>query len=436
MKSMFKLKSVEESSMNDALQNENDISGGKLDKSIISREKDEVTGSNIIHRDMKQWGWEQARSLDGSLAGLKNCVALIYQNHIDNIRRNKELAEKTKLPYKIKLTERLTKAEELEKKAQDYGNIKIPDTVEKIDTLSKEIIDIRRNPNDHITDAPSKVGYYIGVGILVFLTIYLFVFYSSASYSAFFKVFTGDNFGVAPAIFDAQALNKAWDDGVTEWLLLVTIPFVFLGLGYLIHKFMEKKTVLNYLKIIALFAVTFIFDAILAYEIVNKLNILRLTNDYKEAVALTIGGAFSIVEFWMIIFAGFVVYIIWGLVFDFVMEMHHELDRVNSLVRSKSNLKDIEISKLVDMRNELDKITSEISDNRVEAEKLRNIIDHHEIINPRDLRYGYNHFLNGWMEWLTSDRRTNQDKEEALMVVEKFVREHVEPMEKVVDVNA
>ena len=45
----------------------------------------------------------------------------------------------------------------------------------------------------------------------------------------------------------------------------------------------------------------------------------------------TISMAFQSVNFWMIIFAGFIVYLIWGFVFDFIMESHSKMDKITSL---------------------------------------------------------------------------------------------------------
>lgn len=40
-------------------------------------------------------------------------------------------------------------------------------------------------------------------------------------------------------------------------------------------------------------------------------------------------------SFWVIIFAGFVSYIIWGLVFDFVMKEHADRDEIRLFIISK-----------------------------------------------------------------------------------------------------
>ncbi|MBI1222433.1 MAG: hypothetical protein GC180_07510 [Bacteroidetes bacterium] len=135
----------------------------------------------------------------------------------------------------------------------------------KIIAVSQEIDHIKENPQTITGESIVKVSLWIGIVILFVLTIYLFVFYSSAAFSAFFKDFTPDDTKITQAIFDAQAVNKAFQHGVLELVFILAIPAIFLGLGFLIHKFSEEKSKTKYLKIVALIAVTFAFDFILAY---------------------------------------------------------------------------------------------------------------------------------------------------------------------------
>ena len=116
----------------------------------------------------------------------------------------------------------------------------------KIEKITKEIDEIKENPKIISGDSFAKTSFWIGLMIIVILTIYLFVFYSSAAYSAFFKDFTPDDTKITQAIFDSQAIGKALADGITELIFILAIPAVFLGLGFLIHKFSEEKGFAKY----------------------------------------------------------------------------------------------------------------------------------------------------------------------------------------------
>ena len=88
-------------------------------------------------------------------------------------------------------------------------------------SLEEKITDAENNVNDlkaQKIEAINKNGelnkmaqlkMWIGVVILAILTLYLFIFYSSTFYSAFFKDFNAE-IKVGEAMFDPDALSHAW----------------------------------------------------------------------------------------------------------------------------------------------------------------------------------------------------------------------------------
>ncbi len=378
--------------------------------------------------DRYEDGKKRAEALKGSETGLIVSVRSIYENHKEILRRDEIEQEKAKQPYRVKLQEYLTRNEHYQAKVDKIKVEDIPKIKSKIEVLQEDIREIKRNPEDHLGDKVSKAGFTIGAIILTFLTVYLFVFYSSASYSAFFKEFSLNSIGVANSIFDAQALSKALKDGVTELVLILTIPFVFLGLGYLIHKFQEDKNWIRFPKIAMLIFVTFIFDAILAYEITQKIYNIKAENSFDDEPAYTVAMAFQSVNFWLIIFAGFIVYLIWGLVFDFVMEAYARLDKIGNFIRAKHEeikLKEADIHKLED---EINKLNHLIGDNETEAEKLKTILAHTDVIKPKELEHSILRFLDGWLEYLSYTNRVENEREKAHKVVSEFINVNIKSL--------
>jgi hypothetical protein len=373
-------------------------------------------------------GRESGHSLNGSAAGLSVCIRRIFENHKEVLRKDLIEQDKAREPYKVKVKEYLQKNIHLNSRITKIKEEDIPKLKIKIDTLKEDIRDLKNNPETQVGDKVSKAGFYIGLTILIFLTLYLFIFYSSASYSALFKEFTLNSIGVADSIFDAQALSKAFKDGFAELLLILTIPFVFLGLGYLIHKFQEQKSWTKYLKIFFLIVVTFIFDSILAFDITEKIYNIKAENSFEEMPPYTFAMAFQSVVFWLIIFAGFLVYIIWGFVFDFVMEAYAKLDKLGILIRSK----DEEIigcnDKIKIHEEEVDDLNQQIGNHSTEAEKLQTILDHRDIIRPRELEHSMFQFLNGWLEYLSYAKRPDTDHTAAHNVVNEFVELNVKSL--------
>ncbi|WP_452223498.1 ABC transporter permease [Lacinutrix chionoecetis] len=292
--------------------------------------------------------------------GLKN----LYNSFEDLCRKQLNEQDRLKQPYKEQQEKERTELKKRETGLLIHEEQK-KDLIKNIDDCKFEMIDVNQNPETYGIDADKrpKAQFYIGLLLLLPITIYLFVFYISASYSAFFKDFeTGS---LTAAIFDANALNKAMSDGWLEAVFIGTIPFVFLGLGYLIHMFQKNKKFISFIKLSALFVLTFIFDVILAYLIEKK--IFDFDRVLGESFSPSI--AFKSVNFWGIIFAGFVVYLIWGLVFDFVMKEHENVDKIKAFIRGKKeeiknteNKKKNLLIKMADLKNEIASISGKISE--------------------------------------------------------------------------
>lgn len=290
----------------------------------------------------------------------------------------------------------------------------------KIDKLNKEIEQIKENPKIISGDSFARASFWIGFVIILFLTVYLFVFYSSASYSAFFKNFSSNDTNVAQAIFDAQAITKAWVDGFTELIFILAIPAVFLGLGFLIHKFSEEKGIFKYLKILGLIVVTFIFDFIIAYEIVEKLYNIKREGSFVEMPEMTISMAIEQVNFWLIIFAGFVVYIIWGLVFDFTMREYEKMDKVRYAIKNKE-LKLIEYkSECKQIRERISVLQNEKSTIQGEIDKLKIQLESY-VLYFNDVREGINNYFTGWVGYLKSTAASQATIQECTQIKEKFL---------------
>ena len=245
----------------------------------------QVASDDININDLQstyEWGMERANAHKGSETGLRVCTKIIYERYKDNIKNDLHAQQELKKPYLVKYQDYIKTNDIYKNKIEKLKEEDIPKIKLKCDEIKQEIIDIRKNPDSYVQVDSGKASFLIGIIIITFLTLYLFIFYSSATYSAFFKEFQLTELGVASSIFDAQALSKAYRDGITELLLILTIPFVFIGLGYLIHKFQEQKSSAKYFKITLLILVTFIFDTILAFEITEKIYSVKASNSFQD----------------------------------------------------------------------------------------------------------------------------------------------------------
>lgn len=352
----------------------------------------------------EDWGFKMAKNQNGNTNAFKGCWALVkeYFRKKEKQNHSQQQAERDKAQHELEKVET-----QIKQKENLISTIreKIINLKEKIDNLKKEIFRIQEDPTTIQKDGTNKVGFVIGLIILIGLTIYLFMFYSSATYSAFFKDFTPDDNKVAQAIFDAQAFTKAYNDGLMELVLILTIPFAFLGLGYLVHKFQEQEHKSKYLKIGMLIFITFIFDFILAYGITEQIYEIKRAGSFQEMPEYSTALAIVNVHFWIIIFAGFVVYLIWGFVFDFTIEAYDKLDFVRKAIQSKEN----EV-KLLD--GDIEKENNNIQECQKEIDKLQlEAIEHKKVINGDVFLINWERFFhcigdftNGWTHWMTANR--------------------------------
>ncbi len=278
-----------------------------------------------------QSGWAASLKASGRPIVLKACLQNLFTSFEDQCRKQQMEQERLKQPYREE-----QERERIEQKKTEIAvsifEKKELELEEELHARKQQIVDVRQNPEKYLQETNgSKAQFYIGLFMILPITLYLLVFYVSASYSAFFKEFSDDS--LTAAIFDADALRVSFAASWLEGVLVVTIPFVFMGLGYVIHMMQKtRKGMKDVIRIVGLYVLTFAFDSLLAYQIERKIYEFNKT---LVSAPYDLKTALSESEFWMIIFAGFVVYVIWGLVFDFVMKEFENMDRVNAFIRAR-----------------------------------------------------------------------------------------------------
>ena len=368
-----------------------------------------------------QSGYGAAQKAMGSPINFKACLENVYGSFEQQCREQEIQQGKLKQPYIDDKTRKQSELKNTEAAISIFEEKK-QQVIEKINAAKNEIEDVKNHPDRYgvETSKRPKAQFYIGLLLLVPITLYLFVFYISATYSAFFKDFSNDS--LTAAIFDAQAFNNALNAGWLEAILIFTIPSVFLGLGYVIHMVQKGKGIKNIFRMIALFIVTFLFDGLLAYQIEKKIYDFNKTPDslpYNLKIAL--GES----EFWMIIFAGFVVYIIWGLVFDITMKEHENIDKIKGHIKTKfEEIKLLETTKneIIEEINNLKKKTVEITGKIAE---LQSVIDGF-VLNLKQYLLYHHQYKEGWFQAVTSEIALPQQKQtEMLEQCENIANEHL-----------
>lgn len=374
-----------------------------LKKIFTQKEKEEKKLRPVSDEDVKKTkltffesGYGSSKQAQGNHIVFKACLEDVYMDYKGKCRENEALQNELKAPY---IEDKAKHEIELKKRKTAQGLIEesINSHEKKIVQYKNDMVEVKRDPDKYGLDVDKKpkAQFYLGLTVLIPITFYLLVFYMSASFSAFFKSF--DTSELTSAIFDGKALSKAINDGWLEGIFIATIPFAFMGLGYLIHMFQKHKNWTSYFKIGVLFVVTFIFDSILAYQIEEKIYNIQKT---PESPGFDLSIAFSSIEFWGIIFAGFIVYIIWGLVFDFIMKEYDNFDKIKSFIKTKKeDIKNCE-QELVKLVQKLHPIKEEISSIEGKISDLQRTIDGFIFSNKHYLTY-HTEYVKGWFLSIT-----------------------------------
>ncbi|GAA3776366.1 ABC transporter permease [Flavobacterium ginsengiterrae] len=385
---------------------------------IIEENEEDIEQIRITYY---QSGFAASVKATGKPIVLKACLQNLYMSFEDQCRKQKMEQDRLKQPYREEQEKNRTELKKSEAAIGIYEK-KEQDINDNIDQIKNEIIEVKRNPDKYGIEEGKglKAQFYIGLILLLPITLYVLVFYISASYSAFFKEFSNDS--LTAAIFDADAFTNAFKASWLEGVLVVTIPFVFMGLGYVIHMVQKGKGLKNIFRLVSLFAITFLFDSLLAYIIEKKIYEFNKTTDSSP---YNLNIALGEPEFWMIIFAGFVVYIIWGLVFDFVMKEFENIDKIRAFIRGrKENLLNLEklkteyINKINDFKQQIVTINGKISE-------LQSKIDGFVFPVKEYLHY-HHQYKEGWFQAIGTELALPyKEKEELLQSCELYSEEHL-----------
>ena len=366
----------------------------------------------------RHWGLRVCAIANGSCYVLKpylhNVYGYIHKEQVEN----KALQEEERRKTQSQIEQKRNDIEVLNSLLNDCKQ-RQQDKKEKISELAEEKKELRNRAYE--VNKTAKLKLIIGLVILVPLTFYLFLFYSSTFYSAFFKDF-GASATVLNSMFDAEALSKALETSVTELCFVLCAPIIFMGLGFSLHFFTIQKTWTKYIKMAAILCITFIFDAILAYMIGKHLHEMEvIIGTAPIGSPYGFAEAVSDINTWAVIFCGFIVYIIWGIVFDMAMSAYDQLDL------NKINIKSIE--------EQVVTLEKEIAEEKQKEQELNNQINTHNnriseltvllgrtvIIDKGAIRTEMTNFFTGWAAQMNVLGMTQQEQHEANTTFENTI---------------
>lgn len=319
--------------------------------------------------------------------------------------------------------------ESLEKKV-------IPDKRNEINTLKDEIQDIQGNPNqvltDHFTDGSGGSSGYdpfsfaFSIIILLGLTCYLFQFYLSGGYSAFFRNMGAELAGDSQltlafsSVFYANAFSEAQETG--SLLFVLSFPFIAFGFGFMVHLFVkqQKKKVAALLVAVILF-----FDGLLAHEILRKIYEVKLMSGMVHGMWSTT-KVFTSPEFYLIILSGFAVYLLWGYLLGYIIKQNEMRKPFKVAIKRRMLRIETLEKEIAEDTAKMDVLAKAVTEHETEIKRLERLLKDFIYFNYEHFCECVNSFAVGWCEYLAN--ASLSDGQVQIQQVRDYVHTTIENM--------
>lgn len=367
------------------------------EKSLIDERNKEII-YQTERVNLSDYGYEKSGNVKGDPD--------IFQAYLNRILNGDLVEESYKgLPEEEKTEKRaeILKLEKEEKKIQKENNKfekEIHEKKSKIEEYRKKLLDLRekrnKDPEKSRNQSFNPFKFSINLFILLMLSAYLFFFYVSAAYKALYVDFEEIADHIAQGIGMGSIMPGPYElsEAIAYNFLLFLVPFIFYAFGWAFHVILEMKNKAKFIFLGALIAVTFTVDFLLAMIIHNN------TELAKELMGLSTSHWSQSSTFYIILFLGFLVYIVWSILLDSLLR---EWDK-GEIPR---NIKKI-IKHLIKDIQELE--NKKISNSELNA-KLHALREDVSTVMYGNLKRYIDQFSAGWISYLSPENmKTTKDR--------------------------
>src|SRR5260221_14032358 len=300
-----------------------------METSEVLKEVEPKVIHHVDRVNLYDFGYEKS----GSVKGDPDLYAS-YLNRILNgdLVENKysgftEEEKKEKIKQIKELEFHLREKEDANSKVEEEIKAKEKD----IDKYRKDLLQIRekRSKDKEILkgESFSALKFSLNLFLLVMLSVYLFFFYVSATFKALYVDFEGIAERIARGEGTGSIMRGAYElaEALQYNYLLFVVPFVFYAFGWAFHVLLELKNQFKFVFLGMLIAVTFTVDFLLAMIISNN------TENAKELMGLGTVSWSQSPSFYIILFLGFLVYVIWSILLDSLLREWDKKEITNNL---------------------------------------------------------------------------------------------------------
>ena len=380
-------------------------------------------------------GFTEAQECNGKFPVFQSWLPRIQSNIAQESASNVDQEGKRQNDYSEKLDELKTRKKSAEEEVTSIEKTVVQNKKKDIETAKDDIQDIQSDPkrvlSEQYTDGKGGKGFdafvfTVGIVILLGLTVYLFQFYVAGGYSAFFRDMgaeLADESQIAltfNAIFYPNTLSEATAKGCAVFVLC--FPFAFFAFGFGVH------ILLTYGRKVAAILLTLLilgFDVLLAHEIIRKVHDIKLMEGLVHEEWKS-GMLFTSPEFYLIITAGFAIYMIWGFLLGFVLEQNSMRKPLVVALRRKQQHMETLQRDIDEATARADDLSKQIKSHDAEIQRLETLLNNYAYFDFQRFIECISSFTVGWTSFLGSE--ISPDMDQRIQEVKDFATETIANM--------
>jgi hypothetical protein len=364
----------------------------------------------VEYVNLQEFGYEKSGNVKGDPEIYTSYLNMILNGDLVD-EKFSGLNEDEKPEKRDKLKKLQARLEETIRNNEEI-NVLIKEKQDKIDVRREDLLNIHekyeKDPEAMKRETFSPFKFGINLFILLMLTGYLFFFYVSAAYKALYTDFEVIAERLAAGMGTGSIMPKPAElaEALQYNYLLFLVPFVFYAFGWAFHVILELKHRFKFVFLGALITVTFVVDFLIALLIHNNLEYA------KELMGLATKSWAANPAFYMILFLGFIVYILWSILLD---SLFREWAKRRIILNLKKIIKHLR-NDIRDLQNKLvpeDPIRFDIGNLR---EDIGTVI-------LGNLKSYIDQFTTGWISYL-SPQNLKEVKVKCLNIKRDFEEKH------------
>ena len=386
--------------------------------------------SNIIVKDLRAYGVEQAGTYKGGIEAYKGMLNKIRSGSIlteqDAVRLVPK-TEETKKRIQKQIDALLEKYYEIKSKADEIHNSR--DITKGLVPARQAEINMLKNQADEIATYPAARQQHFNMFswgtfsflafLLVALSFYLLYFYMSVADFALNGI-------DAMTLFQEGRLNIQLLPNLRRLIYLIinyppliVFPTIFFALGTCIHLFSEKG--LKYKNVVwGLIGLVLIGDILLAFQVHTAVNEILVKANREEFKSL-IMPVYADSRFYLVLFLGFGVFAIWSAVYYLLQMEWAKRNQLRMRYKRIARLQD-EILQLEEKRmlyeTELQQISKRVENLSKEKDRM--------VLPVDTIEKNINYFRDGWNGYLSTLYGREKGEEQIKLVnenTEAYIRE-------------